>query len=123
MINNRTGLCAVLFTALLVACGSPGRPSQPEPSEFTVENVRVEKEHNNAWTLTGMVRNNSGHPASIAVKLRFLTAQGDAVHASSAVVNNWDPVPPGTAAVFKYATDPKDFTGVTDFDVQPYERP
>lgn len=114
------------FSAALAACNVPTStpsPSSPVSSDFAVENVKVEKEFKNAWTLKGMVRNNSDHPASIAVTVKFLNAKGDVVHASKAVVNNWDPVNPGQAAVFEYATDPKDFDGVTEYDVEPYERP
>lgn len=126
MKNFAHALGAIVFVSGMAACNTPSNaptPSAPTVSEFAVENVKVEKEFNNAWTLKGMVRNNSGHPASIAVKLKFLNAQGDVLHASKAVVNNWDAVEPGKAAVFEYATDPKNFDGVTDYDVEPYERP
>jgi hypothetical protein len=118
-------LGAIVFASMMAACSAPTSApvaSKPEVSDFAVENVHVVKEYNNAWTLKGMVRNNSGHAASIAVRVKFLNAQGDVLYATKAVVNDWDPVASGKAAVFSYATDPKDFDGVTDYDVQPYER-
>lgn len=121
-----------LFAAvLLFACGSPSRDNssggesshqRTEASEFAVENIRVEKEHKNAWVLKGMVRNNTGHDAKIAVDIKFLNDRGDILHTNKATVNGFDATANGQAAPFDYATDPKNFEGVTKYDVRPYER-
>lgn len=84
---------------------------------FSVENVRIDKEYKNAWTVKGSIRNNTNSPISGAVKIKFINSSGDIVHSNRAYVNGGDSFGAGRAANFKYTTDPKDFVGVVDFEV------
>ena len=126
-MRSNKGLFVLPVLALFLACGAPssnggGSESSSESAGLAVENVRVEKEHRNAHILKGTVRNNSQRAESIAVRIQFLDANGDVLHANRAVVNNWAPVDPGQAAPFEYAASPETFAGAVDFKVVPYKR-
>jgi hypothetical protein len=69
-----------------------------------------------------MVRNNSSSPKFIAAKVRFLNSKGDIVFRNLATVNGFDATPTGKAAPLSYTTDPANFSGVTSYEVEPYER-
>lgn len=87
-----------------------------------VENVKINKENKYGWAVTGMIRNNSSSNIKGAVKIKFLTESGDIVHTTRTKVNDGDVLKPGQAGVFDYYTEPENFNGVTDFDVEFYER-
>jgi hypothetical protein len=88
----------------------------------TVENVQIKKEYPNSWAVKGMIRNNGSSNIKGAVKIKFLTSSGDIVHTTRAKVNDGDILKPGQAGEFDYYTKPENFNGVTDFDIEFYER-
>jgi len=86
-------------------------------SDVRAENVRIVKEHSNAWAVKGMVRNLENHSIKGYVKIKFLNSQGDILKTANAYVNDGDPLSPGQAGAFEYWTGPKDFQGVVNFQV------
>ncbi|WP_139959870.1 Phr family secreted Rap phosphatase inhibitor [Flavicella sediminum] len=114
-----------LTLTLIISCGFKSS-KQNDSVEFTqktkVENVKINKDNKYAWAVTGMIRNNSSSNIKGAVKIKFLTPNGDIVHTTRAKVNDGDVLKPGQAGNFNYYTEPKNFNRVTDFDVEFYER-
>jgi len=51
-----------------------------------------------------------------------LNSTGDIVYTTKARVNDGDSFGPGRAASFDYFTEPKNFEGVTDFEVDFVEK-
>lgn len=91
-------------------------------TNVSVENVRISKDHSNAWAVKGSIRNNKTHSINGAVKIKFINSNGDIVHSNRAYVNGGDSFSPGQSANFEYFTDPKTFNDVVDFQVEFYER-
>lgn len=91
-------------------------------SKTNVENVKIKKDNENAWTVTGMIRNNSPSNIKGSVKIKFLTSNSDIIHTTKTRVNDGDILKPGQAGVFDYYTEPKNFNGVTDFDIKFYQQ-
>lgn len=113
-------ICLLLF----ISCGidnSRGTSSYSEP-KTKIEDVKIVKEHSNAWAVRGMVRNISSSSIKGAVKIKFLNSNGDILHSHKAYVNDGDPLNPNQAGAFEYFDDPKEFMNVVDFDVEFYER-
>ena len=104
--------------------GSRSTPSNSSPirssPKYKVENVRIEKDHSNAWGVKGMIRNVSSANISGAVKIKFINSKGDIVHSTRAYVNDGDPIKPGQAGPFEYFVAPKVFEDVSKFDVEFY---
>ena len=90
--------------------------------KYKVENVRIEKDHSNAWGVKGMIRNVSSANISGAVKIKFINSNGDIVHSTRAYVNDGDPIKPGQAGPFEYFVAPKVFEDLSKFDVEFYEQ-
>lgn len=88
----------------------------------SVEDVKVEKNFSNAWTVIGKIRNNTSSSIKGAVKIKFINSNGDIVHSNRAYVNDGDSFNSGQAASFDYTTDPSNFEDVVDFKVEFYER-
>jgi len=114
-----------LSLTLMISCGFENSRKN-ETVQFSeknkVENVQINKDNKFAWAVTGMIRNNSSSNIKGAVKIKFLTSSGDIVHTTRTKVNDGDILKPGQAGSFDYYTEPKNFEGVTDFDVEFYER-
>lgn len=89
---------------------------------FSVENVRISKDHRNAWAVKGSIRNKASHAIKGAVKIKFVNSKGDIVHSNRAYVNGGDSFEAGQAANFEYFTDPETFNDVVDFKVEFYEQ-
>ena len=117
-------LTQLTLVAVLTSCGldTSNSGTSSSTSKTKVENVKIKKEHSNAWAVTGMIRNESSTSIKGAVKIKFLNSKGDVVHSNRAYVNDGDPIKPGQAGNFEYFTDPEKFDDVTDFDVVFYER-
>ncbi|MFC1567465.1 hypothetical protein ACFL3R_01340 [Thermodesulfobacteriota bacterium] len=81
------------------------------------ENVRIVKEHSNAWAVKGMVRNLENHSIKGYVKIKFLNSQGDVLKTAKTYVNDRDPLSPGQAGSFEYWASPSDFQGVVNFQI------
>ena len=114
-----------LTLTLVISCGfenSKKNGTVQFTEKTKVENVKINKDNEYAWAVTGMIRNNSSSSLKGAVKIKFLTTSGDIVHTTRAKVNDGDFLKPGQAGLFKYYTEPENFNGVTDFDVEFYER-
>ncbi len=88
----------------------------------SVENVRISKDHSNAWAVKGSIRNNTTRSIKGAVKIKFINSTGDIVHSNRAYVNGGDSFSSGQAANFEYFTEPEKFNDVVDFKVEFYER-
>ena len=117
----------MIVACLYLSCGLDSdnytdSSSTDNSRNITVESVELIKEHSNAWAVKGMIRNNTSSDINGAVKIKFLNSKGDIVYNNRAFVNDGDPIQPGQAGNFVYYTDPYNFEGVTDFDVQFYER-
>jgi hypothetical protein len=69
-----------------------------------------------------MIRNNSSSNIKGAIKIKFLTSNVDIAHTAIAKVNDGDYLKLGQAGSFDYYAEPKNFSGVTDFYVEFYER-
>lgn len=91
-------------------------------SKTKVENVKINKDNEFAWGLTGMIRNESSSKIKGYAKIKFLNGKGDIVHTASCFVNDRDYLKPGQAGVFEYYTIPKNFDGVVDFDIEFIEK-
>jgi len=117
-------LLSILFTSCLGSTSNENSDSriQSVPKIYSVENVRIVKEHSNAWAVKGVVRNDSNRSIKGAVKIKFLNSRGDIVYSTKAYVNDGDPLQPGQAGAFEYYKDPETFNGVNNFDVEFYER-
>lgn len=99
-----------------------GTTGSGNSSDYSVENLTVDKGLPNAWILKGMIRNTSSSAVVGAVKIKFLTASGDIVHSGRAFVNDNDAIQPGQAGPFDYAVSPDTYNGVVDYDIEFYER-
>lgn len=113
----------VLTLTLFTACGTDSSQSTAANTtkasvKTTVENVKTNKEGNTAWAVVGMVRNESSSELKGYVKIKFLNSRGDILYTAKARVNGGDAFSPGQAASFKYYTEPQNFEGVTDFDIE-----
>ncbi len=93
-----------------------------QQSTVSVEDVKMIKEFNNAWTVKGKVRNKTSKPIKGAVKIKFVNSKGDIVHTTRAYVNDDDPFGPGQAAIFSYSTTPANFDDVVRYIVDFYQR-
>ena len=87
-----------------------------------VENVKIKEDSKFAWAVVGMIRNKSSSDIKGYVKIKFLNSTGDIVYTTKARVNDGDSFGPGRAASFDYFTEPKNFEGVTDFEVDFVEK-
>ena len=83
----------------------------------SVENLELRKDHTNAWSIKGMLRNNELNSIKGHVKIKFLNSKGDVLRSALAPVNGNDSLSPGQAGVFKYTTRPVEFENVTNYDV------
>ena len=112
------------FLFFFIACGfeTPKNGTGNSGRNIAVENVKIKKEFPNAWAVTGMVRNNGSSSIKGAVKIKFLNSNGDIVHSTRTKVNDGDNLNSGQAGNFEYFAKPEKFDGVTDFDVEFYER-
>lgn len=111
--------------AIITSCVFENSNTQEKSqvAEMTrVENIKINKDNKFAWAVTGMVRNNGSSNIKGAVKIKFLTSNGDIVHTTKTRVNDGDILKPGQAGVFDYYTEPKNFNEVTDFDIEFYQR-
>ena len=88
----------------------------------SIENVKISKDHKNAWAVKGLVRNNTSSTIKGAVNIKFINSKGDIVHTTKSFVNGDDYFDSGQAAIFEYFTDPSDFIDVVDFKIEFYER-
>ncbi|MDE5423360.1 zinc ribbon domain-containing protein [Ancylomarina sp. DW003] len=88
--------------------------------DVSVENVRISKDHNNAWAVKGAIRNNTTHSIKGAVKIKFINSKGDIVHTNRAYVNDGDSFESGQAANFEYFVSPETFDDVVDFKIEFY---
>jgi len=124
--DMRKLLFVFTISLVFVACDSAVNDTSPTPietpSKTTVEDVRINKQHSNAWAVTGMIRNESSSIIKGAVKIKFVNSKGDIVHSNRTKVNDGDPINPGQAGSFEYFTKPTDFDDVTSFNVEFYER-
>lgn len=123
-----------LSLALMISCGFENSKknetvqfsNKTKTVEFSnktkTENVKINKDNKYAWAVTGMIRNNSSSNIKGAVKIKFLTSSGDIVHTTRTKINDGDILKPGQAGNFDYYTEPENFNGVTDFDVEFYEQ-
>tara|TARA_B100001750_G_C15458151_1_gene572719 strand:+ start:175 stop:510 length:336 start_codon:yes stop_codon:yes gene_type:complete len=91
-------------------------------SKIKVENVKIKEDSKFAWAVVGMIRNKSSSDIKGYVKIKFLNSTGDIVYTTKARVNDGDSFGPGRAASFDYFTEPKNFEGVTDFEVDFVEK-
>ncbi len=101
----------ILAVAMALSC------SPAFASKVQVENVRVEKDYSNSWTVAGEVRNLEDHPIKGYVKVKFVNSRGDIVYTSASPVNDEDPLSPGQAGPFACHHDPSKFDGVVRFEV------
>lgn len=101
---------------------STNDPYSTSTTNVSVENVRISKDHSNAWAVKGSIRNNTTHSIKGAVKIKFINSNGDIVHSNRAYVNGGDSFSPGQSANFEYFTVPETFNDVVDFQVEFYER-
>ena len=114
---------SISLALLFFSCGFEGSKNTKVNTVNTViENVKIKKDFPNAWAVTGMVRNNGSSIIKGAVKIKFLKSNGDIVHSARTKVNDGDNLNSGQAGNFEYFTKPEKFDGVTDFDVEFYER-
>lgn len=91
-------------------------------SNVSVENVRISKDHKNAWAVKGSIRNLTDTSIKGAVKIKFIDNHGDIVHSCKAFVNGSDSFDSGQSANFEYFTTPEKFNNVVDFKIEFYER-
>lgn len=110
------------FLILAIASLENNSSTSTSSVNVSVEDVKIVKEHSNAWAVKGKIRNNTTRPIKGAVKIKFINSKGDIVHNNRAFVNGGDSFDPGQAANFEYFTDPKTFDDVIDFKVEFYER-
>ena len=117
-------LILMTLSAIFTSCGldTSKKGTSASTLKTKVENVKIKKEHSNAWAVTGMIRNESSVNIKGAVKIKFLNSKGDVVHNNRAKVNGGDPINPGQAGNFEYFTDPDKFDDVNNFDIEFYER-
>lgn len=114
-----------LSLTLMISCGfenSEKNETEQFLQKTKTENVKINKDNKYAWAVTGMIRNNSSSNIKGAVKIKFLTSNGDIVHTTRTKVNDGDILKAGQAGNFDYYTKPENFEGVTDFDIEFYER-
>ena len=115
---------AVLFS-LFISCGfdsSTKANTISTDSKFKVERVQIKKESEFAWSVVGMIRNQSSSDVKGHVKIKFLNSAGDILNTAKAKVNDGDSFFSGQAASFEYFTEPSKFEGVTNFDVEFVEK-
>lgn len=86
------------------------------------ENIKINKENKFAWSVKGMARNISALPIKGYVNIKFLNSNNDIVYTTKTRVNDGDSFSSGQAASFEYYTEPKNFDGVINFDVQFIEK-
>ena len=114
-----------LTLTFLISCGFDSSKKTTESStssKVKVENVKIKEDSKFAWAVVGMIRNESSSDLKGYVKIKFLNSNGDIVNTAKAKVNDGDFFSPGQAASFDYFTEPKNFEGVTNFDVDFIER-
>ena len=70
------------LSAIFTSCGldTSKKGTSASTLKTKVENVKIKKEHSNAWAVTGMIRNESSVNIKGAVKIKFLNSKGDVVH-------------------------------------------
>ena len=110
-----------LTLTFLISCGFDSSKKTIDSftsSKVKVENVRIKEDSKFAWAVVGMIRNESSSDIKGYVKIKFLNLGGDIVYTTKAKVNDGDSFGPGIAASFDYFTEPKNFDGVTDFEVE-----
>ena len=88
----------------------------------TCENIKINKESKYAWSVKGMVRNITSFPIKGYVKIKFLNSNNDIVYTTKTSVNDGDSFSTGQAASFEYYTEPENFDGVINFDVEFIEK-
>ncbi|ARV15170.1 hypothetical protein [Polaribacter sp. SA4-12] len=93
-----------------------------EKTKVSVENVRINKGNKFAWSVEGMIRNETSSNIKGYVKIKFLNSSGDIVYTTKAKVNDGDSFSSGQSANFDYFTEPKKFEGVTKFGVEFIEK-
>jgi len=76
-------------------------------NEYGVEDVRISKDHSNAWAVKGSIRNNTKGSIRGAVMIKFINSKGDIVHSNRANVNSGDYFSSGQAANFEYFVSPE----------------
>ena len=89
-----------------------------EKTKVSVENVRINKESKFAWSVKGMIRNETSSNIKGYVKIKFLNSRGDIVYTTKTRVNDGDSFSSRQSANFEYYTEPINFEGVTKFDVE-----
>ena len=122
-ITNNIILTLILTS--LISCGFDSSTKTTESftsSKFKVEKVKIKEDSKFAWAVVGMIRNESSSDIKGYVKIKFLNSNGDIVYTTKAKVNDGDSFGPGRAASFDYFTEPKNFDGVTDFEVDFIEK-
>ncbi|MBR9847478.1 MAG: hypothetical protein GYB35_15855 [Algicola sp.] len=115
----------ILTLSFLISCGFESSKKTTESvttSKVKVENVKIKEDSKFAWAVVGMIRNESSSEIKGYVKIKFLNSSGDIVYSTKAKVNDGDSFGPGRAASFDYFTEPKNFDGVTDFEVDFVEK-
>ncbi|WP_425077898.1 hypothetical protein [Psychroserpens sp. S379A] len=115
----------ILTLSFLISCGFESSKKTTESvttSKVKVENVKIKEDSKFAWAVEGMIRNESSSEIKGYVKIKFLNSSGDIVYSTKAKVNDGDSFGPGRAASFDYFTEPKNFDGVTDFEVDFVEK-
>jgi hypothetical protein len=109
-----------LILVLLFSCRFDSSEKTTESftsSKVKVENVTIKEDSKFAWAVVGMIRNESSSDIKGYVKIKFLNSRRDIVYTTKARVNDGDYFGPGRAASFDYFTEPENFDGVTDFEV------
>lgn len=93
-------------------------PNQKPPTTFLVEQVEVDKSNKFGWSIKGKVRNLANSDVRGYVSIKFLDSNGNITYSTRTRVNDGDLFTHNQTAPFEYHTQPENFTGVTDFDVE-----
>lgn len=91
-------------------------PDQKPPTTFLVEQVQIDKSNKFGWAVKGRVRNLVNSDVRGYVSIKFLDANGNITYSTRTIVNDGDLF--DQTAPFEYYTQPENFEGVVDFDVE-----
>ncbi len=109
-----------IFTIMALATSKD--PTPKISTNVTVEDIKVDKQLKDSWTISGKIKNISDKAVKGIVKIKFINSKGDIVHKHKAMVNDGDSIVPGNTANFKYSAKAKKFDDVVDYKVEFYER-
>ena len=122
----------VLMTGLVKSCLEEEKVStnraKISSKAYRLENVRVEKTYPNAWGVCGSIRNLKDHSVKGYVDIEFLDSSGKSYFTTHAYVKHPnhsammfyaqpDWIEPRQVGAFEYWTDPRAFTGLSDFRI------